>query len=406
LRLLHLSPYVADPPRHGGRIRTRELLRAEVEAGFDVVNVALAADEAEMSAAEALRREGVDARVARRTPFTSRLSTGERAKKWTRVLTGRSSLLPRWRSPELERLAAAAADERPFDLVVVETPWVDAARPLRGRVPYVASTQNVESDLLFAQASGMEGPAAFAAKADAAALARFEARWARDAAATIAVSENDARRFAELAHGARTVVVRNGFDAARVAPLPPPPQDGGLLFVGSFDYPPNVEAARRFLRDMAPTIRASLGPIPCVVAGRAPPDDLRDFATRAGAIVVADPPEMTPLYEAARAVVVPLRVGGGSRLKILEAFALGRPVVSTAAGKSGLDVAHERELLVAEDGAGFAAALRRLFDDAAFAGGLVERARAFVERDHAWADARRIYVAALDVARRTAAAAL
>jgi hypothetical protein len=76
LRLLHLSPYVADPPRHGGRIRTRELLRAEVEAGFDVVNVALAADEAEMSAAEALRREGVDARVARRTPFDGR--TGQK----------------------------------------------------------------------------------------------------------------------------------------------------------------------------------------------------------------------------------------------------------------------------------------------------------------------------------------
>lgn len=400
MQLLHLSPFVAHPPQHGGRIRARQLLRAAVEHGAHVVNFALAADEAEAAAAEGLRAEGIEVVTAVIPPFPTALTPTQRAAKWARLALGRSSLLPRRRC---ERAAAALRDlvrARKFDLAVVDFPWMDVYRRELGRTPFVASTHNVEGDLLADAASTLTGPAAWAARRDAAILLRREASWAHRAAGVVCVSEADARRFFQLAHGARTVVAPNGVDLAAVRTLPPPPADGPLLFVGSFDYPPNVDAARRFVGEFLPAVRAALGPVEVVLAGRAPGADVRALTATPGVRVEADPADLAPLYAAARAAIVPLRHGGGSRLKILEAFAYGRPVVSTTAGAAGLGARDGRELLLADDPPSFAAALARLRDTAGLAASLVADARAYVEREHDWADARRVYGAALEAALR------
>ncbi|HYC76250.1 MAG TPA: glycosyltransferase family 4 protein [Planctomycetota bacterium] len=400
MQLLHLTPYVAHPLHHGGRIRSRQLLRAAVGAGHRVVNVALSRGPAETAGADALRAEGVDVRTVEVPPAPPALTQGERLVKWARLLAGRSSLLPRWRHDLAAAEVARVVRETPIDLAVIDTPWMDVYRSeLRG-IPYVASTQNVEGDVLAAAAATLGPAAAWAAARDAAILLAHERRWTRGAAAVVAVSDEDARRFGAMTEGCRTVVAPNGVDVETLRPLGDPPADGPLLFVASYDYPPNADAARWFVRDVLPAVRATLGPVEAVLAGREPDAEVRALAQTPGVRVTGAVDELGPLYRAARAVVAPLRFGGGSRLKILEAFAYGRPVVATGPGAAGLAARPGRELLVADDAAGFAAALGRLRDERGLAASLATAAREFVETRHGWPASRAAYLAALDAAAR------
>jgi polysaccharide biosynthesis protein PslH len=401
LQLLHLTPYVAHPPNHGGRIRSLQLLRAARDAGHRVVNIGLARDAEEAAETEAMQKEGLDARAALIPAAPPSLSSRDRAAKWTRLLTGRSSLLPRWRHPAAAALVAEAVRTVKFDLVVVDTPWMDVYRREFGRARYVASTQNVEGDVLAASSAALGTAAAWAARRDAALLLGYERRWAARAAAVVTVSEDDARRFREVAPSARTVVAPNATDIEGLRPLGAPPADGPLLFVASYDYPPNGDAARWFVHEILPAVRAALGPVEVVLAGREPSAETRALAAAPGVTVTGGVRDLGPYYAKARAVIAPLRFGGGSRLKLLEAFALGRPVVSTRAGAAGLAARHDRELLLADDAEAFASALRRLRDEVGLAERLGREARAFVEARHGWPASRRVYAAALEAAFRT-----
>ena len=400
MQLLFLTPYVANPPRHGGGLRTRQLLKAAVEAGHRTVNFALAADADEAAGAAGLAAEGIETRAVVVPPFGDSLSTGQRMSKWLRLLAGRSSLLPRRRDAAAAVVLQNLVRENRFDLVVVDSPWMSVYLPECRRLKYVASTHNVEGDVLAASAVALDPAAAWAGKRDATILLRHETRWAHRAEAVITVSEDDARRFAALSHGARTVVAPNGVDVEALRLLPPAPADGPLLFVASFDYPPNLDGARWFLQRILPDIRSAVGPVPAVLAGREPSPALRAEAAAVSVSVTGYVPDLAPHYAAAGVAVVPLRFGGGSRLKILEAFALGRPVISTRAGASGLAVKDGVELLIADEGPAFAAALRRLRSDPALGPRLVAAARAFVEARHGWPMIRRTFAGALEAAYR------
>jgi glycosyltransferase involved in cell wall biosynthesis len=156
-----------------------------------------------------------------------------------------------------------------------------------------------------------------------------------------------------------------------------------FVFVGVFGHHPNVDAMRFFCTEIWPTIcEAADSPPTLAIVGHNPPDEIRQLDEVAGVTVTGFVPETAPYYRNSQVAIVPLRAGGGTRIKILEAFALGVPVVSTTIGAEGLDVESGRHLLIADTPDEFAAACLRLLHDAELRERLVQSATDLFRRTH------------------------
>jgi glycosyltransferase involved in cell wall biosynthesis len=218
----------------------------------------------------------------------------------------------------------------------------------------------------------------------AALMRGWEARHAARFDRCLVVSEVEAQRLHAVAAGAAVSVVPNGVDTAALRPLPEAAVGKRLIFVGHLRYPPNVDAVRFLSRHILPALRAHIPEARLTVVGEGAPRVLREFSGRDDMDLVGRASSPLPYYQDAQVAVVPLRAGGGTRLKILEAMALGRPVVSTTLGCEGLAVENCKHLLVANDAEGFAAAVARLLTDRGLAARLIREARTLVERDYDW----------------------
>lgn len=186
------------------------------------------------------------------------------------------------------------------------------------------------------------------------------------------------------------VVVPNGYDRPSTAAVrtggpgaAAGPAEKVVLLAGQMTYAPNVDGARWFAHEVLPRLRVELPDVTLVIVGRAE-RAVEELAALDGVEVQGYVEDITTWLAAADAVVVPLRRGSGTRIKILEAFAHRIPVVSTSIGAEGLDVRDGDELLVADDATGFAAAVVRVLTDAPLSADLVERAARRYERDFDW----------------------
>lgn len=166
---------------------------------------------------------------------------------------------------------------------------------------------------------------------------RFEGRVLRQADCTVAVSEDDAALFRDQFGVERVGVVDNGVDTSYFRPGAGPRDPNQLLFLGSLEWRPNLDAVDQLLTHVFPALRRSRPAAECCLVGRNPPESLRRRAAETpGVRLHADVADVRPFLARSALMVVPLRIGGGSRLKILEALATGLPVVSTRVGAEGL----------------------------------------------------------------------
>lgn len=215
-------------------------------------------------------------------------------------------------------------------------------------------------------------------------VARFERSALNWVDALVAVSEPDRIRLAQQKASLHTRVIANGVDLEYFRPLAQPVSRQHLVFTGSMDWRPNQDAARYFAREILPLLRRVRPELECTFVGRSPPPDIQTLAKFPGFNLTGTVDDVRPYVERAAVYVVPLRIGGGSRLKILEALAMGRPVVSTTVGAEGLDVINERDLLLADDPASFAQAVLRALDDSDLCDRLVVQGRQLVEQNYGW----------------------
>lgn len=169
---------------------------------------------------------------------------------------------------------------------------------------------------------------------------------------------------------ANVVVLENGVDSHHYAPADEELYEHDrwlarhrVVFVGSMDYSANVEAVEYFAREAWPPLHSSLPQLVFTVVGRNPPQRIRDLAERAGIEVTGTVPDVRPYYRNAIAAIVPIRVAGGTRLKILEAMAAGVPVVSTRLGAEGLRIEPELHFMLADTPTAFRLQIERLAAD-------------------------------------------
>lgn len=267
---------------------------------------------------------------------------------------------------EVERLLAA---ER-FDLVHAEQlQALPQAEPAFAQgIPVVLRAQNVESDLWAETARRGRGVKGWLLRRETAKLAAWEGEAVRRSSSTLALTGEDASRLRELAGGGQVTVVRAAFPSlpsgtGRLAGDPP------VVVFGSRGWLPNEESTAWFATEIWPSVRAAVPGAMLHLFGT-------DLTMKEGdAVTHASPGDSGEVYSPGSILVVPLRIASGVRIKILEAWARGVPVVATPAALAGLEVEDGREALVARDAGEFAAAIARLRRDPALVASLVETGR-------------------------------
>jgi len=224
-------------------------------------------------------------------------------------------------------------------------------------------------------------------------LARYEARVMRECDAVLAVAEEDRATLLALAPATRIGVVPNGVDAGyfsraallceRAGAL----SFGGpaLVFSGTLDFRPNVDALIWFAHEVLPRLRARRPDLRLLAVGKRPAPAVRELARTGAVLLTGEVPDARPYIAGATVYIVPMRIGGGVRLKLLEALALEAPVVSTRMGAEGVTgLCGGEHCLLADDPADFAAAVLRLIDDAALGRRLGAAGRALVRERYDW----------------------
>ena len=255
----------------------------------------------------------------------------------------------------------------------------DAARSRGGaRIPLIVNTHNVEREVWRTMPADMAGGRLRLAL-DRLLVGDWERRALDEADGVAFCAQRDLDALApRLRAGVRSAVVPNAVDTDRLRPLAPPERATAALFVGGLLYAPNAEAAR-FITERLALLLAARG-LTAVIAGG-------EGADAPGVRFAGRPDDLTSLYGEAFATLVPIFSGSGTRLKVLESLAYGRPLVASAKAVEGLALEPDVHYLPAEDEAAFAAQLGRLAGDPALALELAARGRAVVEAQYSWAAA-------------------
>jgi len=276
----------------------------------------------------------------------------------------------------------------PFDVIQCEN--IGFHRYLRTPAsgPRILATHNVEADVWRQRARLCRSPLLSAYFAhQAAKMARYEGRLARSYDWVTAVTKSDATRLRTDYGIPNVTVVPNGVDTDYFTPTGEAAEPGLVVFTGAMDYAPNDDAARYFLKAIWPLIRQRVPAAHFSVVGRRPSPSLCALAKRADHVEVTGAvPDVRPYLARASVVVVPLRMGGGSRLKILEAMAMGRPVVATTVGAEGLDLEPSRHILVADDPTALTEKTAFLLKNQGFGASLGQEGRTAVASRYSWVE--------------------
>jgi glycosyltransferase involved in cell wall biosynthesis len=277
-----------------------------------------------------------------------------------RVLSRAPYAVTKFTAAPVRRLVHDWLTEGRVDVAVCDFLSASLNFPADAPVPRVLFQHNVESVLWARQAREERHPlkrllyrfeAFKMASYERAAVGRFDQ--------VIAVSEADRSAMSGMTDPGRISLVATGVDTSRYKPAGHPPQDGLVLFVGSMDWQPNVDGVSYFCETIWPRVRRDVPHATFRVVGRNPGSAIRRLASDSVEISGTVSSVVEHLQQAA-VVVVPLRIGGGTRLKIYEAMGAGRAVVSTTIGAEGLDVDDGRDIVLADEPAAFADAVVRL----------------------------------------------
>lgn len=379
MRLLYLSLNVPFPADNGHKMRTWGTLRALKVEGHEVTLLCLAPD-GRMDVDSAALKEGCDAlEIVPHTGKAASVAT-DYSGRLRALASPRPYSARRFASLTLQARVGDLLSVGPVDAVICDTIFMTVNVP-EPSLPVIVNSPDVEHVVLSRFLAHERHPARRAyAAIELAKMRRWERAVCRRAALVMVCSAADRAVIETLCPGVRTAVVPNVIDVEQYSPVP-----GGdpsvVLYSGGMDWYPNQDAAAYFACHIFPELRRRFPSLRFVVAGRMPPESFRRRLSEVPGVEftgrVAD-----MRLEIARAglCVVPIRIGSGTRLKILEAAAMAKAIVSTRIGAEGLDFIDGEEIVLADEPATFVEVMTMLLRDSARRCVLGQAARRRVEK--------------------------
>ena len=397
MRILWVKTGPLLPLDTGGKRRTHAML-TEISKDHDVAYLSLLQEGAQMDPREET------------APYAAKkvwVPLGAPSKKsplfwvdlaWSTLFTSRPYALQRYEVRQLKDKLKALSEEQSFDLVICDflAPALNFI-DLTFQCPVLLFQHNIEAQIwLRLAASQSSAVKRWYFGLQHRRMHRWEARLSGLFDGVITVSPEDTR-LARSAYGLTNVLgdVPTGVDVSAFKPAPPRPPERPFTmgFLGSMDWMPNIDAALDFSHEILPGVRQSLPDCRFKIIGRNPPERVRCLAVQdPGIEVTGTVHDVQPHVHDCDVIVVPLKAGGGTRIKIYEAIAMGVPVVSTTIGAEGLALKHGDDILIADAATDFVAALLQLAGDRSFCEQLALRARDKVETHYSWLAATRCFM--------------
>ncbi|MBL8604386.1 MAG: TIGR03087 family PEP-CTERM/XrtA system glycosyltransferase [Myxococcales bacterium] len=380
LRVVAITHRTPFPPDKGDKIRTHHLL-TRLAARCEVHLVAFAEPASDLQHLARLRRHFASVTLV---PLDLRWQK-LRALPW--LLTTRPLTVPVFAHGALSRAVADLVAGVKPSVFFAESSSMAPYALAHPEVPLVMDFVDVDSAKWAAYAEKARGPERLVFAREAATLARFERKVAGHARVSLVTADREKVLLDAIAPGVTTEALPNGVDTEYFAAGRPWPEAPSVVFFGAMDYEANVEAAVFLVERVLPRLRAVHPDVRVVLAGSRPAPAVEALKAVAGVTVTGYVDDMRPWVKGARVCVVPLRVARGVQNKVLEAMAMGVPVVCSPAAAEGIDAGPAEALTVAavdDDGRAFADATLGLLDDPARAQSLADVARAVVETRYGW----------------------
>ncbi len=366
MKLLVFYPYAPWPLDRGTYQRTFHLLKA-LALEHEVDFVALTEETEGLE-----EKRAVFSQFCREVEFIPFVHPPWQKLFPTRLLNPLPSNVQHWQSPDV----AAAINRRlppgRYDMVhicdIVLAPYV---LPHLHHTPFVVDRSRVDLQFQLMEHQTLQFSLRnrLLRRESYAKLRRFEKKIAATAALEVVCGPDDEVFIhQEISQSAPVMVVANGVDLDYFHPASAPdPRAAGptVIFCGAMDYSPNIDALRWFFGGIHDRLRQLVPDVHILVVGKNPLDEVKAYGSRPGVTVTGGVPDVRPYYRRAWLQMVPLRIGGGTRLKIVESLAIGTPVVSTTIGAQGLDLTHGSDILLADTEEAFASEIARALQDPA-----------------------------------------
>ena len=380
MRILFLSTTLPFPLTDGGRIRVFNLLK-QIAQKNDVTLLALETQPTDKNSIANVERLGVKVHLVQ---FASTLPPLSPKTVLSAMLKRQPITVARYDVPVYREKFRELLSTETFDIVHYEM-FHTAQFHTETDLPSVLSLQNVDSaiwhrlqnktETLFSKWVYWNQKRAFQ---------RYERELSPKFDVVTCTSEVDAAVFERYCAEGTVKVIPNGVDVTHFFPDPASEASTHLIYIGSMDWYPNEDAVSFFAEEIFPQIQSNVPDVNFTIVGGNPSERVQRLADMEGVIVAGPVPEIKPYFAYVTVFVVPLRIGSGTRLKILEALAMGKAVVSTTVGAEGLALRDDEEILIADEPDTFANAVTRLLTDRELRQRIGMNGRVRVEQDYDW----------------------
>jgi polysaccharide biosynthesis protein PslH len=383
-KLLFLSQTLPFPPDGGVKIRTYNILRL-LARRFDITALCFYRQRHVPNGA------GVERSLAGLREL-GRFSAFRIDQEWSRarllrdhlrsVVARRTYTAFAYRSHDFQRSLTTLLERESFDLIHADSLDLSYYFPQLAGIP-IACTHHDVTSLQLARRSAREedGFRRLYVRHQATLMEKEERIWCERVALNVAVSRTDADALQRIAPGGRYAVIPNGVDTEYFNAA----ESGGrgIVCVGGMTWFPNRDALEHFAHDILPFLGGDDRP-PVYWVGRASKTEIQEYRHRYGIELTGYVDDVRPYIRSAACYVVPIRVGGGTRVKILDAWAMGRAIVSTSIGCEGLDAVDGGNILIRDDPKEFADAVHQVLRDPQLRRRLGQAGREMVERTYSW----------------------
>jgi sugar transferase (PEP-CTERM/EpsH1 system associated) len=383
VNILYLAHRIPYPPNKGEKIRTFHQIQ-QLARRHPIHLCSFVDDPKDLAGASKLREHCASVEVVYRGQARTFLLAAAAFLKRSPL-----SVSLFYRKALAEKVAQKAATER-FDCIIVSSSSMAQYACLVPNVPKIVDFIDMDSEKWGLYAEHRMSPLSLIYRLEAERLAKYEEEMAHVFDHSIVISEEERRVFQKRVRDRAVAVISNGVDLEYFSPrgnVATKISQSIIVFTGVMDYFPNVDAVTYFSREIFPLVRAVLPSAEFYIVGRNPTREVRQLGKQSNVIVTGTVPDVRPYFAQARVSVAPFRLARGVQNKILEAMAMGIPVVGTAEAFKGIAATERDGVRIADDPSSFAQQVTTFLQgDASLRREAGLQARRYVERCHRWED--------------------